>query len=72
MTKVELIYDLTASPGDDLLQRVADLHGVYGMNRVRVAPSMDHLIVEYDASRLTAPIVEATLHRFGLPVRRRT
>lgn len=71
MTKVQLLYDLTGPLDDSLLGRIAEVHGVYGMNRVQVAPGLDHLIVEYDASRLTEPIVEATLHRFGFPVRLR-
>ena len=71
MTKVQLLYDLTQPLNEALLNRIADIHGVYGMTRVQITPSQDQLTVEWDASRLTLPQVEATLHRFGLPVRRR-
>ena len=37
--------------------------------RVQVAPSLDKLTVDYDASLMMKKDVEATLHRFGLPVR---
>lgn len=71
MTKVQLVYDLLRPLDEALLERIAAVHGVYGMTRVQVGPGEDHLLVEWDASRLTEPQVEATLHRFGIPVRRR-
>jgi allophanate hydrolase subunit 1 len=38
---------------------------------VHLAPSLDRLLVEYDASRLSEKDVEAVLQRFGLPVQRK-
>jgi len=32
---------------------------------------MDHLAVEYDASRMSEKDVEAVLQRFGLPIQRK-
>jgi hypothetical protein len=52
------------------MKRVADAHGIYGMQRLIVAPSLDRISVQYDASRLTEDQVEAALHRAGIPVRR--
>lgn len=69
MTKVTLHYDLERSLTDEDLESIANVHGVYGMVRVQVAPSLDKLTVDYDASRLMKRDVEATLHRFGLPIR---
>ncbi len=69
MTKVELHYRLTHKLQDEkLMDAVSRLHGVYGMGKVTLAPTLDALTVEFDASRLTADEVEDWLKRFGLPV----
>ncbi len=69
MTKVTLHYDLQRPLAGEDLDNIANIHGTYGIVRVQVAPSLDKLIVDYDASRMMKKDVEATLHRFGLPVR---
>jgi hypothetical protein len=69
MTKVTLHYDLQRPLAGEDLDNIANLHGTYGIARVQVAPSLDKLIVDYDASRMMKKDVEATLHRFGLPIR---
>ena len=69
MTKVTVHYDLERPLTGDDLENIANAHGTYGMARVQVAPSLDKLIVDYDASRLMKKDVEAVLHRFGLPIR---
>ena len=69
MTKVTLHYDLTRGLTDEDCDRVAALRGVYGMARVAVAPSLDKITVDYDASRLTKKDVEDVLARFGIPAR---
>ena len=68
MTKVTLHYDLTRPLMDEDLENVARVHGVYGMERVKVAPSLDKLTVDYDASRLMRKDVEAVLARHGIPI----
>lgn len=70
MTKVQLVYDLLRPLDDTLLQRIAGIHGVYGMTRVQPGESPDRLEVEYDASRLTETQVEHNLHRYGIPVQK--
>ena len=59
MTKVTLHYDLTA---------ISDVHSTYGLARVQLAPTLDKLIVDYDASRLLKSDVEAALLRHGIPI----
>lgn len=70
MTKVQLQYELLRPLDDALLDRIAGIHGVYGMTRVQPGGSPDILLVEFDASRLTEPQVEANLHRAGIPVKK--
>ena len=69
MTKVQLHYELLRPLDDTLLKRISDAHGIYGFQRIEVAPSLDKILVEYDASRLARPGVEAKLHAAGIPVK---
>jgi|JI61114BRNA_FD_contig_21_7093212_length_287_multi_3_in_0_out_0_1 hypothetical protein len=69
MTKVQLRYELLRPLDDTLLKRISDAHGVYGFQKIAVEPSLDKILVEYDASRLTRDGVEAQLHAVGIPVR---
>jgi hypothetical protein len=68
MTKVTLHYNLLRPLGDDDLESIANVHSTYGMSRVQVAPSLDKITVDYDASRLMKQDVEAVLHRYGVPI----
>lgn len=68
MTKVTLHYDLSRPLGDIDLENVARLHSVYGIVRVQVAPALDKITVDYDASRLMKQDVEAVLARHGVPI----
>jgi hypothetical protein len=71
MTKVQLQYELERPLTDDDASGVADAHSWYGILRVQPDASLDKLSVEYDASRLTEKDVEAVLHRFRLPIKRK-
>jgi hypothetical protein len=68
MTRVTLHYRLARKLTDDDCAAVSALHGVYGIVRVELAPSLDRIAVDYDASRLTRTEVEAQLARHGLPI----
>jgi hypothetical protein len=71
VTKVQLEYDLVRPLTDQDADRIGDVHSWYGIERVQLAPSLDRLMVEFDASRLSEKDVEAVLQRFGLPVQRK-
>ncbi|MBV8847809.1 MAG: hypothetical protein JO307_33760 [Bryobacterales bacterium] len=68
MTKVTLHYGLTRPLNDQDLQNIANVHSTYGVVRVQVAPSLNKLTVDYDASRLMKGDLEAELRRHGLPI----
>jgi len=70
MTVVQASYALLRPLDDTLLRRIADAHGHYGILRALLAPSLDKLTVDYDASRLTLEQLESVLRQLGLPVRR--
>ncbi len=71
MTKVQLEYDLMRPLTDHDSAAVGNVHSYYGILRAQLAPSLDRLQVEYDASRLSEKDVEAVLQRFGLPIQRK-
>jgi hypothetical protein len=68
MTKVTLHFNLIRPLTDEDLPAIANVHSKYGMARVQIAPSMDKITVDYDASRLMKTDVEAALLRFGIPI----
>ena len=67
MTKVQLTYKLLRPLDETLMKRISDAHGQYGFQRISVAPSLDEILVEYDATRLSPDKVEAALHQAGIP-----
>lgn len=70
MTKVQIEFALARPLDESHLDRIAAVHGVYGIQHVRLGEDGLSLSVEYDASRLSAGQVEAEMFRAGLPVRR--
>jgi hypothetical protein len=50
------------------MEQIADANSIYGIERIKIAPSREDLMVEYDASRLSALEVETALQRAGIPV----
>jgi copper chaperone CopZ len=68
MTKVTLHYNLARPLTDPDLENIANVHSTYGIARVQVAPSLDKITVDYDASRLSKRDVEAELLRHGIPI----
>lgn len=71
VTKLDIQYDLVRPFTDADASAIADVHSWYGIIRVRVAPEMKSVDVEYDASRLSEKDVEGVLVRFGIPIRRK-
>jgi hypothetical protein len=69
MTKVTHNFDVIRPLTDHDLLQIANVHSVYGMVRVQVAPSLEAITVDYDASRLLRTDVEAVLMRHGIPIR---
>ena len=70
MTKVQIRFKVQKPLDEVLLARISDAHAFYGINKVTLAPAMDALIVEYDASRLRPAEVESALAGAGIPVQR--
>ncbi len=69
MTKVTLHYQLLRPLTEDDFTGISSAHSTYGIARLQVAPALDRITVDYDASRLTKTDVEAVLARHGVPIR---
>jgi hypothetical protein len=70
MTKVQIRFRVQKPLDEILLERVSEAHSLYGIYRVSVPPTMDGLLVEYDASRLGPAEVQSALEGAGIPVER--
>jgi len=68
MTKVQIRFRLQKPLDDTMLQRLSDTSALYGIQRIKVDPSLDGLMVEYDSTRLLPAYVESALAIAGIPV----
>jgi hypothetical protein len=68
MTKVQIRFRLEKPLDEVLLSRISDAHAIYGIQTIQVAPTLDGLTVEYDATRLRPAEVESALENAGIPV----
>jgi hypothetical protein len=67
MTKVQRHFQLQRPIDEPLMEQIAQVHSIYGIDRIRVEPS-GNLMVEYDATRLNTAELETVLERAGIPV----
>ena len=67
MTKVQKHFRLERPLDEALMQQIADANSIYGIEWIRITPSREELVVEFDASRLHLADVESALQRAGIP-----
>jgi hypothetical protein len=70
MTKVQVRFHLRKPLDESDYEGIATAHAKYGIHKITVAPSLQDLMIEYDATRLRPAEVEATLACAGIPVDR--
>ena len=68
MTKVQKHFRLQRPLDEPLMEQIAAANSVYGIDRIELAASREEIMVEYDATRLRVPELEAALQRAGIPV----
>ena len=68
MTKVQKHFRLRRPLDEPLMEQIAAANSIYGIERIRITPGDDELMVEFDASRLRITEVESALQRAGIPV----
>ena len=66
MTKVQTRFRLLQPLSEASMARIAEAHAIYGISRIQLDRDLAALTVEYDATRLKAPEVEAALRRAGI------
>ena len=68
MTQLEVMYRYGAPPSELASMALGKVREVYGIRRLEVDEAAKTVRVEYDATRLTEPIVHQLLRRSGLDV----
>jgi hypothetical protein len=68
MTKVQIRFRLQKPLDESALTAIATVNAKYGIQKIKVADSLESLMVEYDAARLRPAEVEAALAGAGISV----
>jgi len=68
MTKVQIRFRLQKALDDATLPHLAAAHAIYGIQKLKLSPSLDSVEVEYDATRLQRADVLQALSAAGVPV----
>jgi hypothetical protein len=68
MTKVQRFFQTDRALDETLMEQLANINSIYGIERVKIEPS-GRVMVEYDATRLSRAQIEGILERSGIAVR---
>jgi hypothetical protein len=66
MTQLDVMYRYGAPPGEASMIALGRVREVYGVRRVTFDEAAKTVRVEYDATRLTEPVIHQLLRRSGL------
>jgi len=66
MTQLEVRYRYTTPPGESEMRALDAMREVYGIRRMTFNEKERMVKIEYDASRLSEPVVAALLRRAGM------
>ncbi len=71
MTKVTAYFDLLRPLSDEDAEAVSRANSVYGIARIALAPTLDRITVDYDATRMVSELeLENSLLNAGVPLKR--
>ncbi len=68
MTQLDVMYRYGAAPGEAAMMALGRVREVYGVRKLTFDETARTVRVEYDATRLTEPIIHGLLRRSGLDV----
>jgi hypothetical protein len=68
MTQLDVLYRYGVAPSESATLAMAKVREVYGVRRMEVDEANKTVRVEYDASRLTGPVIHQLLRRAGLDI----
>ena len=71
MTQLDVMYQYGSAPSEAAIMALAQVRKVYGIRHLQVNEAEKTVRVEYDATRLTEPVVHQLLRRSGLDIRDR-
>ena len=68
MTNVEVLFRYERHPTEAAMIALGNMREIYGIRRVTVNEAWQTIRIEYDATRLSAPVVGQLLRRAGISV----
>ena len=68
MTQLDVLYRYGVPPSEAATLAIAKVREVYGVRRIELNEAEKTIRVEYDATRLTGPIIHQLLRRAGLDI----
>jgi hypothetical protein len=68
MTQLDVMYRFSANPNEAAMMALGRVREVYGIRRVTFSEAEKTVRVEYDATRLTEPVIHRLLRRSGLDI----
>jgi hypothetical protein len=71
MTQLDVLYRYGAPPTEPAMMALGRIREVYGIRQMTVNEAEKTVRLEYDATRLTEPIIHQLLRRTGLDITER-
>ena len=68
MTQLDVLYRYGVPPTESATLAIAKVREVYGVRRMEFDEAKKTVRIEYDASRLTGPVIHQLLRRAGLDI----
>jgi hypothetical protein len=68
MTQLDVLYRYGVAPTESATLAMAKVREVYGVRRMEFDEAKKTVRVEYDATRLTEPVIHQLLRRAGLDI----
>ncbi len=68
MTQLDVVYRYGARPTDSATLAMTKVREVYGVRHMQLNEANQTVRIEYDASRLTEPVIHQLLRRAGLDI----
>ncbi|HEY0264853.1 MAG TPA: hypothetical protein VGC07_10055 [Granulicella sp.] len=68
MTQLDVLYRYGVPPTEAVALAIANMREVYGVRKVSFDEAAQTIRVEYDATRLSEPVIHQLLRRTGLDI----
>ncbi len=68
MTQMDVKFRYELHPGEASMLALGKLKEVYGIRRVLIDEEWKVITIEYDATRLSVPVIEQLLRRGGIDI----